>query len=133
MLTSEHHSDYVSKASPLKISFTPSVTECSISSTEYQNETAEPRSEELEPPEIARRHSSDTNEIYPSASRDTLESFLNIDSTGHQFSMAPLPSSPNWQHSVNSFNTILDHAPAIGTQTGKPQFRLNLSHCKKCS
>jgi hypothetical protein len=115
-----YSSDYISKASPLKISFTPSASECSTPSPEYHNDAPTPRTDQIEPPELARRHDSDTNEIYPSAGRDTLDSFLNIDSNAQPFFMTPLPPSPNRQRSVNSFNAVLDQAP--GRHTGKPQF-----------
>jgi hypothetical protein len=122
-LTFDHSSEYISKASPLKISFTPSNSDCSTPSSEYHNDTPAPGIEPLEPPELARRHDSDTNEIYPSAGRDTLDSFLNIGSTAQPFSMTPLQPSPTWQRSINSFNTVLDHAPVIDCHTGKPRFR----------
>ncbi|KAI9287074.1 hypothetical protein BC943DRAFT_221734 [Umbelopsis sp. AD052] len=109
-------SDYISKASPLKISFTPSASECSTPSPEYHNDAPTPRTDQLEPPELARRHDSDTNEIYPSAGRDTLDSFLNIDSNAQPFFMTPLPPSPNRQRSVNSFNAVLDQAPGRHTE-----------------
>ncbi|KAI8581868.1 hypothetical protein K450DRAFT_298233 [Umbelopsis ramanniana AG] len=120
-------SDYISKASPLKISFTPSVSECSTPSPEYHNDTPTPGTDQLEPPELARRHDSDTNEIYPSASRDTLDSFLNVDSIAQPFFMTPLPPSPHRQGSINSFNAGSDHAPGRHTELQSVDNEMDMS------
>lgn len=126
ILNFDPSSDYISKASPLKISFTPTASECSTPSPEFFNEASVPGGDQFEPPELARRHDSETNDIYPSAGRDTLDYFLNIDSTAQPFSMTPPPPlSPHWQRSVNSLNTVLDHATAAGRHTGKPWFQCN--------
>lgn len=128
MLIFNASSDYVSKASPLKISFTPTAGECNTPSPEYHTETSVLGADQFEPPELARRHESETNEIYPSAGRDTLDSFLNLDSIVQPLSMTPLPLSPHRQVSVDNVSTMLDHATAANRYNGKPRFQCNTSN-----
>ncbi|KAJ2956207.1 hypothetical protein NQZ79_g7924 [Umbelopsis isabellina] len=115
------HSGYVSKASPLKISYTPSNGESSSSlTTELEANTVSESNDETAPPEAARRNMTEAPDIYPTVGRDSLEDVIGMNMEHMEFSRLSVPVV-NSAHASSTFQTrsipILDHI--VGSESDR--------------
>ncbi|CAM0135250.1 unnamed protein product [Umbelopsis sp. WA50703] len=111
------HSEYVSKASPLKISYTPSKSESSKLSTELEADTRSVVNDEIAPPESARRNATDRADIYPTVGTDSLEDVIGINMDSRESPRLAI-SGVNAAHAPSASQTrsshILDHLSELG-------------------
>ncbi|KAG2186334.1 hypothetical protein INT43_002772 [Umbelopsis isabellina] len=125
------HSEYVSKASPLKISYTPSNSESGSSlATELKaNDMSEPN-DEIVPPEAARRNVTERSDIYPSVGRDRLEDVIGMNTNTMEFSRLSVPVA-NSEHapSTSQYRSIplLDHIAGLEPDRGSESYEVDMS------